>query len=592
MQRQIKVIALATLLALAARDAHPDVKLTDVVQVLGTVTNAARPVEDALVVALNLSTFYATQTFSAPDGSFKLPPMQAGVYRIIAVKRGFAPAIATVMPKAPQHALSFKLQNEQSLSRSKKDEIWAVRSSLPKDILRDIDAVLGAMPAQQTPVPRFEASMMSMASVDAEVSNTSLASTEVGIRGPVGKGWTLDFQGNMHEMNDPSLDAADDPLAESAAVVMELRSGADDGYRIASSKSSWRNGELLTRTGAAGIQTHNFEWTRPGSKVQVRYLSQDNIFEESSNSELFELSGDKMLVKTQRSRLGVSMTIGQETYVAHSADAVPYRTANLAANGEFAAGRAIVLHYGFHTRVGETGSEWAPQTAAEWRLSPNRSIILSGMYKVYDDRAATFDVPSLVFWTQSGNTSPRYRYSAALRSEGEQSGTFSAVATVSAVDSLVRIVFDQGVDQLVDGLYLEPGDERRDISLAYNRNIGRHLAVDLSTSAGTAESENSSSEESRKHYLIGDLHSHYRPTGTSIKVSYRNIEQPHPSPLDLVLQTERMNVTMGQSLHLPLDVRLLIGMELARLGAYAPGTEQETLAPVERRYVGGLSFNF
>lgn len=592
MQRQIKVIALATLLALTARDAHPDVKLTDVVQVLGTVTNAARPVEDALVVALNLSTFYATQTFSARDGSFRLPPMQAGVYRIIAVKRGFAPAIATVMPKAPQHALTFKLQNEAALTRSKKDEIWAVRSSLPKDILRDIDAVLGVMPADQVPAPRFEASMVSMASIDAEVSSTSLASTEVGIRGPVGKGWTLDFKGNMNEMNDPRVEAADDPLAESAAVVMELRAGPGDGYRLASSRSSWRNGQMLTQMGAAGIQTHHFEWTRPGSKVQVRYLSQDNVFEDSSNSELFELSGNKMLLKTPRSRLGVSMAVGQETYVAHSADAVPYRTANLAANGEFSAGRAIVLHYGFHTRVGETGSEWAPQTAAEWRFGPNQSVILSGMYKVYDDRASMYEVPSLVFWTQSGTTSPKYRYSAALRSEGERSGTFSAVATVSAVDSLVRIVFDQGVDQLVDGLYLEPGDERRDVSFAYNRNIGRHLAVDLTTSAGTAESQNSTSEESRKYYLIGDLHSHYRPTGTSIKVSYRHIEQPHPSPLDLILQTERMNVTMGQSLHLPLDVRLLIGMELARLGAFAPGAEQDALPPVERRYVGGLSFNF
>lgn len=597
MQRQIKIVALATLLALTARDVHPDVRLSDFVQVLGSVTNAASPVEDVLVVALNLSTFYATQTFSGRDGSFRLPPMQAGVYRIIAVKRGFAPAFATVMPKSARHALTFKLKSEAALTRSQKDEIWAMRSSLPKDILRDIDAVVGPLAAEPpAPLPRFEASMVSVASVDAEVSNASLTQTEVGLRGPVGGGWVLDFKGNVNRMNDLSLGAEGDlPLAESAGVVMELQAGPSEGlYRLASTRSSWRapDSGLPFDGGGAGIQSHNFEWSRPGSKVQVRYLTQDNVFHDQANSELFELSGDKLLMQSSRSRLGVSMTLGQESYVSQSAAAVPYRTANLAANGQFAPAQAIVLHYGLHTRVGETGSEWAPETAAEWRFGKKSSLIFSGSYKVFDDRDASFDVPSLIFWTQTGNASPKYRYSVALSSQGSSAGRVSAVGTISVVDSLVRIVFDQRVDQLVDGLYLEPGDERRDLSLEYSRNVGKHFVVDVSTSAGTAESEDSRSDRTEKFYLIGDLQSHYKPTGTSIQVSYRQIEQPHPLPLELVLQTERMNVTMGQSLHLPLDIRVLIGMELARLGSFLPGTEGDEIAPLERRYVGGLSFNF
>ncbi len=596
MQRQIKVVALATLLALTARDVRPDVKLSDIVQVLGSVTNAARPVEDVLVVALNLSTFYATQTVSARDGSFRLPPMQAGVYRIIAVKRGFAPAFATVMPGSGQHALAFKLQNEAALSKTQRDEIWAMRSSLPKDILRDIDAVMGPLAAEPAPLPRFEASMVSVASVDAEVSNASLAQTAVGLRGPVGGGWILDFKGNVNKMSDLSLGAEGDlPLAESAGVVMELLAGPGDGtYRLASSRSSWRSPEssLPFYGEGAGIQSHNFEWSRPGSKVQVRYLTQENVFHDQAASELFELSGNKVLMESSRSKLGISVSLGQESYVAQSAAAVPYRTANLSANGQFAPGRAIVLHYGMHTRVGEQGSEWAPETAAEWKFGEKSSLILSGAYKVHDDRDAAFDVPSLIFWTQTGHASPKYRYSVALHSEGSSAGAFSAVGTIAAVDSLVRIVFDQSVDQLIDGLYLEPGDERRDLTLAYSRSVGKYFVVDVSTSAGTAEAEDPRANRSEKFYLIGDLQSHYRPTGTSIHLSYRQIEQPHPLPLELVLQTERMNVTMGQSLHLPLDIRVLVGMELARLGSFAPGAEADATAPLERRYVGGLSFNF
>ena len=74
-------------------------------QILGTVTNAAHPVANALVIALNTKDLAATQVWTAGDGSFTLPALRNGVYKIIAVKSGFAPLITTLIPTKPSHRL-------------------------------------------------------------------------------------------------------------------------------------------------------------------------------------------------------------------------------------------------------------------------------------------------------------------------------------------------------------------------------------------------------------------------------------------------------------------------------------------------------
>ncbi|HEX6639782.1 MAG TPA: carboxypeptidase-like regulatory domain-containing protein, partial [Thermoanaerobaculia bacterium] len=88
--RRYRAMAFLTAM-LAVAPAHAAVSLPSALQVLGTVTNAAHPVANALVIALNTHDFAATQVWTGVDGSFTLPVLPAAVYKIIAVKAGFAP---------------------------------------------------------------------------------------------------------------------------------------------------------------------------------------------------------------------------------------------------------------------------------------------------------------------------------------------------------------------------------------------------------------------------------------------------------------------------------------------------------------------
>src|SRR5687767_12485752 len=123
--RRFRAIALATAMIAAAAPSHA--AAPSVLQVLGTVSNAARPVANALVIALNLHDFNATQTYTGSDGSFSLPALQSGIYKIIAVKQGFIPAITTVVPTGAKQKIALKLQSEKQARRTANQEIWELR---------------------------------------------------------------------------------------------------------------------------------------------------------------------------------------------------------------------------------------------------------------------------------------------------------------------------------------------------------------------------------------------------------------------------------------------------------------------------------
>src|SRR5258706_7295565 len=127
---RVRLFAVALTLIAVANPAKPEVPpLPTVLQVLGNVTNAARPVGNALVIALNLNSFDAVQTFSANDGSFTLPNLPAAVYKIIAIKSGFVPAFAMILPTQKDQRIKLRLANQKVAANDKEpnQEIWALR---------------------------------------------------------------------------------------------------------------------------------------------------------------------------------------------------------------------------------------------------------------------------------------------------------------------------------------------------------------------------------------------------------------------------------------------------------------------------------
>ena len=588
--RRYFAIAICATLATASTASPDSLPLPTALNILGVVTTSARPVEHALVIALNLNTFEAMQTFSGSDGAFALPKLPAAVYRVIAVKQGFLPTITMIVPTKADIKVAMRLENEKQASKSRNQEIWELRGSLPPDILRELDMAM-AQPVAIAAVgdyqiPRVKGEMVSMTGV-ADQSTAGFAQSSLGVQSRLGNNWQLGFRGNIHRIDDPTDDSRfGNAVAQSSTMQMELRSSATEAYRVGSMKSWWRyNDDVSGPQHQADISTHNLEWEHGDARVEVRYLAQQNLFVGNPGSDLIEIAGNTTVMQTKRNEVGVALRVTQESL--HNTANATFRTADLTANANLEIVPSFIVKYGISSRIGLYGTEWAPRTGAEFKLSKGTSFVISGLYKVYDQQRQNM-MPSIVVWTDESRVLPRYAYSFGFVSGDDARNRVSAIATISAADSPLRVVFTDGFQQFWDGFYVDAGDIRRDLRLSYRKELGRYFLIDMSSSAGTATPGVGGAE---KVYVTGDVESTYHPFGTTLAVSYRQLHEPNPNGT-IEYRTQRVNVRVAQALHLPLDLKVLLGVEVAH-AANSPFM-LDTLDPdgTTKKYIGGLAVNF
>ena len=590
--RRFRTIAFASVLA-TAFVARAEPPLPPALQVLGNVTNAARPVANALIIALNLKGLDSIQTYSALDGTFSLPPLPFGIYKIIAVKQGFMPAMATIIPTKTSQRVTLALENEKHAKKTRSDDMWEIRASVPPDVLHTIEMVLATDDnARSTSfdIPRFKGQMVSMTGVGVggeAAASPAFAQTSVGVESRLGDGWQIGIKGNLHRIEDPTDDATFGQAAAQASVMsMELRSSPTDAYRVASTKSTWRYNNAGPNP--ADVRSHNFEWEHGQAKLAVRYFAQENLMLTNPfNSQAIEISGGTTLIQTRRSDLGVSVRMTQESV--RNTNAMTLRTADLTTNASFAMVPTFIVHYGLSSRVGVEGAELAPRAGVEWKFGKdgNNAFVISAMHKAVENTHDPAALPSLMVWSEDGRLLPRYAYSFGYVSGDPNETHFSAIASVTAIESPLRLVFNGDEQQFWDGLYIDSGDVRRDLRVSYRKDLGKWIAVDVSTSAGTATPA-VTSLDAKKSYVTGDLQTVFFPTGTSIAISYLGIEQPQP--LRGNYRSERVNVRMAQSLHLPVDLKVLLGLELAH--AENSPFLLDTFDAASKKYIGGLAVNF
>ena len=107
----------------------------------GLVRSNDGPLESARVYAYQVTELTITRAVTDQQGHFLFNTLPAGVYKIIAHKVGFVPAVV-LFTRATQSAadfLEFELSPEQSSSFEDTEDFWSIRRRIPGDVLREIE---------------------------------------------------------------------------------------------------------------------------------------------------------------------------------------------------------------------------------------------------------------------------------------------------------------------------------------------------------------------------------------------------------------------------------------------------------------------
>ena len=202
--------------------------------VAGRVVAAAEPIADATVYAYQTVEKSLRKVLTDDTGRFRFGDLPAGLYKIVAHKSGFLPTVAVVAHKSGDEVQFVEVELAPSTPESDSESFWTLRSEIPSDVLRDLEAPLAVELTAFTPAPRvssdFLAQMTALTGVEqvGPDATAQVATGSVGLVGRVGA-VRVNLQGDFRSVDSGGLVWAEDGAeGRASAVRLNLR-GAEAG---------------------------------------------------------------------------------------------------------------------------------------------------------------------------------------------------------------------------------------------------------------------------------------------------------------------------------------------------------------------------
>ena len=221
----------------------------------GVVRHQQAPVAGVLVIAYNLGDSSLARMRTATDGTFVLASAPAGVYDLIAYKRGFEPAIERLWHQATADQVS-----AVSIALTKKGgdmpapvepvTMWDLRDRLPTDVLRELgidpspdqaSKEAAAAPQPTIPVSRLLAGEVQTMTDVSAASTSALSRAAVGLHGGLPNGWQYGINGDYSALGGQVEEG--ETTGNAAGLALDVAPSAAEKVRL----STRRNTLVLRR---------------------------------------------------------------------------------------------------------------------------------------------------------------------------------------------------------------------------------------------------------------------------------------------------------------------------------------------------------
>ncbi|MEM8962747.1 MAG: carboxypeptidase-like regulatory domain-containing protein [Acidobacteriota bacterium] len=619
--RTLFIAALLPLLATTALEAKP-------AAVSGQVVAApATPLDEAKVYAYEVGSQELAKVATDDDGHFHFAQLPAGLYKVIAFKQGFAPAIEMLLRRRADERQKLELVLvEETADERDAEGYWAVRGRIPSDVLRDMNTpTVGTFTssfddsqvAALTDSP-FQANMAAASGVTqtGTESRAQLTTADVGVRGALGE-VEVGVQGTYQQLADTTTTEAGGEL-RTVAVQVEV----PDRSRLSVVSST---GAIDTNGSNVDIENHTVRWSGTAGStetaVTARYTSESNFYSGGlidlplipNASETFDLEGtfssplsDSTNLRagiTYRQRDGLPTTlIDGETVIDERFGAYGIAGTEL--------GSRVMVEYGLYSSVRDGSLSLMPHGGFVVDLGRGWEAKMTGSQRFDDPQQTTSSTHPAAFHTAVfGNETDLCREASdacyrVLFAKGNQDGesvSFGAVHREYA--ETLRLYFNDDFFNRLESLFVVPGDEVPEARFRMVRKISPKVLAKLESSfadggGGIVYATDGQPLENQVRYLVASLDTRFQRTSTGVFVAFHHLEQSlrgSDGAIDPAQQVElqRLRFMLTQDLsvlaNVPPNLAVQLQMELSR------GATPYTLTPDDELYqtlTGGLSFSF
>jgi hypothetical protein len=626
-RHRIAISVSALLLALAGRTALAGPPAPPI---SGIVRSAETPVSGVLVIFFNVGDNSLTRLRTADDGTFVLASAPAGVYDLVAYKRGFEPALQRLWHQAGEtqvSAVSIALTRKGKAAppEPQPQTVWDMRDRLPTDVLRELAieevADKSTSPAQRIQLNKLIAGQVTtMTDVASQSSASTLSRGAIGLHGGLPNGWQYGIAGDYARLGNMDV-PSEVTTGNAAGLALEVAPSPDEHVSVTT-----RRNTLSFADSPASLQTGAVSWSRGAEQGRVesvgaRYIEETNLYRATAlgttifpvSSRTWEVNGQYGKPSTQDSP-GIAVGMAYRHREASlgplvGADGVPIQSApdaDLTASTSFRAGERVELEGGVVARyLGSAPGGYGIAPVATVRYTVNgTTVYVRGLYRAVGSTSdATVVMPRIASIEDNQEPAASRAFSVGLQRNVGPDSQVQIEASEMRMGELVRAFFQGDFLTDFDSVYLLDGNSVRQYKGSVTQRLSNTLSANVAVRYGSIDGNVSGS--SNTSYGISSNQGRFwsarasvevLPTRTGIALLVRNIHQQIQTPAALLANdSEKLALSIAQDLSIigltPFGAgwKLLVAVENAHGTALSDHRDETVTA---NRLLGGVAVSF
>lgn len=588
----------------------------------GRVSSQDAPLDEVAVYAYQLSNAALSKSSTDGDGKFSFVNLPAGLYKIIAYKPGFVPAVVLLTRAAASayQFLDFELSEQRLSTEDDGSDFWTIRGRIPSDVLRDLRLAQSAESlSQPEPEAAFTTQMQALAGVGSSpmIGNAQLTDALVNVAGRLGS-LELGFRGRLQQLEPASLESEGARASgESQALALSLEATDDSHLQLMTERAM-----LLGSRLPVALERYGLSWSQPlgttsRSRFEAQFTDQNNLYRDSGYSPL-ELPASSRSFRVEGSyetrlsdhTIQTGVRYRQRILIpeADTASTIPYERIDVFGLDDWTVLPTVVVEFGLFSTLTDGRLSLTPHGGAVLDLGSRWSAAVSARQRMSEEEGpeALRDFVAMHYAQgRECGTVEEHCYQIELsRKLGSGDGERVAIGALHReFADTVRLYFSDDFFRQLESLFLVRGDSLPQIKLAIGQRLSSRVFAELESyygtgGGGTYQAADTATYRNAVRYLGTSLNTQFEQTSTALFLGFHRIEQ-ELTPLDLQapsaapLAMDRLQILLTQDLasllDMATDLAILLDMQLSR-----GTTPYDQLSSHELRHqvVGGIAVRF
>lgn len=598
----------------------------------GRVLGNSKPQPEANVYLYEVASRAVRKVLTSDDGRYFFDALPSGVYKVIAFKKGFIPAVELLLRRDSEtrQSLELRMTGEMAFDVRTAEDYWAVRSRIPPDVLREISGLeLAAAAAPSAPsltIPdatRFEARMAALggiAQMGEGMGEAQVAGAQIGVTGSLGR-VGVDVSGHYEQISSrsPALQTLEGQTAsgEARSVSVQLTPSTDSQLSLVGTSGELASVRDGVRT-PVDLDNYHVGWTgRTGEKahssVSAQYIQENNFYQPGwidvaelpDASQTWKLEGSYARELSSNTSLKTGLRYHQRRG-ATELDPAGFASDTVGLFGlvDSRLSSHVLIEYGLFSKMSDgalslmphggvvvdLGSGWALRGMASERVDaseaekdPSRFGRFTSAF--YSDGTTCQDVAQSCYevWL--------------THRKGEDSSVSLGAIHRKYAETL-RLYFSSDFFNRLESLMMVRGDTVPEVRLSLVHRIAPRILAKLESSYGNGGggilyATDDRIYENQVRYLVTSLDTRFQRTATGVFISFQHLEQALDGDRQPDMELQRLQLMLTQDLKILADLApnwaVSLNVELSR------GSNPYTLTPddeMRKKLTGGLSVSF